>query len=61
MFTLECIYCSEEKHFIQLHTLIYHKYIFFDFETSIQYITVYLHHDHLSEKNKIKLTIHLNA
>jgi len=37
------------KHFIQLYTLIHHKYLF-HFETSVQYIAVYLHHNHLSEK-----------
>lgn len=42
--------------FIQLYTLIYLKYIFFHFQTSIQYISVYLHHNHLSEKNKLMHT-----
>ena len=37
------------NHFVQLYTLIHHKYLF-HFETSVQYIAVYLHHDHLSEK-----------
>ena len=39
------------------HTIIHFEILqicFFHFETATQYITVYLHHDYLSEKRKKK-------